>query len=182
MKNSKIFAEMIVHIPLCTHIEAKNVLVIGSINDELKNETKKHSSESNFEFSDLSALETKEDKSVDIIILTNMRPDLKIVSNIYRVLKNDGIVTFVSESFSKNSEELKKDLKLIGEKFWIAMPFSFDHTTAILASRKYHPTADLNLQRADFLEDMDYYSAEIHSASFVFPAKIHKELTGIAKR
>lgn len=182
MKISNAFAEMMVHIPLCTHIEAKKVLIIGSVNDELKSETLKHSKESNFEFGDLSIIENKENKEIDIVILTDIRPDLKILANIYRVLKDDAILCFLSKSFSNSKDELKEDLKLVGEKFWIAMPFKFEHDTAIIASRKYHPTADLNLQRADFLEDLKYYSAEIHSASFVFPASIHKELTGIAKR
>ena len=53
MKISNAFAEMMVHIPLCTHIEAKKVLIIGSVNDELKSETLKHSIESNFDFCDL---------------------------------------------------------------------------------------------------------------------------------
>lgn len=161
---------------------SKKVLIIGSVNDELKSETLKHSKESNFEFGDLSIIENKENKEIDIVILTDIRPDLKILANIYRVLKDDAILCFLSKSFSNNKDELKEDLKLVGEKFWIAMPFKFEHDTAIIASRKYHPTADLNLQRADFLEDLKYYSAEIHSASFVFPASIHKELTGIAKR
>ena len=74
------------------------------------------------------------------------------------------------------------DLKLVGTKFWIAMPFKFGHNTSILASKKYHPTADLNLQRADLLDGLDYYSSEIQLASFVFPAGEFRELTGTAKR
>ena len=62
------------------------------------------------------------------------------------------------------------------------MPFRFGHNTSILASKKYHPTADLVLQRADLLDDLQYYSSEIHKAVFVFPAAEHKALTGIAKR
>jgi spermidine synthase len=62
------------------------------------------------------------------------------------------------------------------------MPFKFGHNTSILASKKYHPTADLNLQRADLLDGLDYYSAEIQLASFVFPAGEFRELTGTAKR
>ncbi len=84
--------------------------------------------------------------------------------------------------FSNDKEQLFADLRLVGTKFWIAMPFKFGHNTSILASKKYHPTADLNLQRADLLDGLDYYSSEIQLASFVFPAGEHRELTGIAKR
>ena len=62
------------------------------------------------------------------------------------------------------------------------MPFKFGHNTSILASKKYHPTADINLQRSDLLDGLDYYSSEIQLASFVFPATEHRALTGIAKR
>ena len=36
MKISNAFAEMMVHVPLCTHIGSKKVSIIGSINDDLK--------------------------------------------------------------------------------------------------------------------------------------------------
>ena len=130
MQQNKILAEMTAHIPLCTHYEAKEVFVFGTVGIELKNELEKYKKESNIVFFDI----------------------------------------------------LKKDLTLLGNNFWIAMPYSFSHSTMILGSKKYHPTADLNLHRADFLENMEYYSSDIHLATFVFPAKIHKELTGFAKR
>ena len=105
-----------------------------------------------------------------------------LLANIDRILKDDGLIAFASEAFSKDKEQLFADLKLVGTKFWIAMPFKFGHNTSVIASKKYHPTADLNLQRADLLDGLNYYSAEIHNASFVFPAAEHKALTGIAKR
>ena len=92
------------------------------------------------------------------------------------------LLHFQRDSFSKDEEKLKSDLKLVGEKFWIAMPYKFGHETAILASKKYHPTADIILQRSDLLNDLEYYSTEIHHASFVFPAAQYKALTGIARR
>ena len=105
-----------------------------------------------------------------------------LLANIDRIIKDDGLITFASQSFSKDENQLKKDLLLIGTKFWIAMPFKFGHNTSILASKKYHPTADLILQRSDFIVDLNYYSSEIHNASFVFPAAEHKSLTGFARR
>jgi spermidine synthase len=105
-----------------------------------------------------------------------------VLANIQRVLKDDGLIAFATESFHKDEEKLKSDLELVGKNFWIAMPYRFGHSTAILASKKYHPTADIVLQRSDLLNDLEYYSTEIHHASFVFPASQHKALTGIAKR
>ena len=39
------------------------------------------------------------------------------------------------KAFSKDKEQLFADLKLVGTKFWIAMPFKFGHNTSILASK-----------------------------------------------
>ena len=182
MQQNKILAEMTTHIPLCTHYEAKEVFVFGTVGIELKNELEKHKKESNINFFDILELEKLENKSADVVILSDINLELKLISNIFRVLKDDGLFVAPSKSYFQNFDILKKDLTLLGNNFWIAMPYSFSHSTMILGSKKYHPTADLNLHRADFLENMEYYSSDIHLASFVFPAKIHKELTGFSKR
>jgi spermidine synthase len=180
MKENQAFNEMMVHTPLCTHKEAQNVLIVGTASEALKNEASKHSG--NIEFGDISILTSKDEKNIDVVILTEQILDEMLLANIQRVLKDDGLITFSTVSFHKNEEKLKKDLELVGEYFWIVMPFKFGHDTAILASKKYHPTADIILQRSDLLTDLEYYSTEIHSASFVFPAAQHRALTGIAKR
>ncbi|MGA1931672.1 spermidine synthase [Arcobacter sp. YIC-464] len=180
--NNIAFNEMMVHVPLCTHKEASNVLIIGSADEELKEQAAKHNKTSNIEFGDKSLLTSKNEKDIDVIILTDVEVDELLLANIERVLKDDGLITFATESFSKNEEKLKADLTLVGEKFWIAMPFRFGHQTSILASKRYHPTADVVLQRSDLLDDLQYYSTEIHSAVFVFPKAEHVALTGIAKR
>lgn len=104
------------------------------------------------------------------------------LANIDRILNNDGVLAFATTSFSNDDEKLINDLKCVGEKFWIAMPYRFGHNTCILASKKYHPTADIILQVSDLLDNLNYYSSEIHTSSFIFPAYIHRKLTGIAKR
>ncbi len=180
MSENQAFNEMMVHTPLCTHKEAQNVLIIGKISDGLKSEASKHSG--NIEFGDISILTSKDEKNIDVIIFTEGNLDDMILANIQRVLNDDGLIAFATDSFHKDEEKLKSDLELVGKNFWIAMPYRFGHSTAILASKKYHPTADIILQRSDLLNDLEYYSTEIHHASFVFPASQHKALTGIAKR
>ncbi len=175
------FNEMMVHIPLCTHQEASNVLVIGTINEEIEKELQKHAY-ANIEKGDVSLINSKDDKDVDVIILTDVEIDEILLANINRILKDDGLITFTTSSYCSNADKLKADLSLVGEKFWIAMPYKFEGNTSIIASKRHHPTADVNLHRADLLDDLKYYSAEIHNACFVFPAAQHKELTGIAKR
>lgn len=176
------FNEMMVHVPLCTHKEASNVLIIGNADEELKAQAAKHNKTSNIEFGDASLLTSKNEKNIDVIILTDVELDELLLANIDRVLKDDGLITFASTAFSKDADKLKADLRLAGQKFWIAMPYRFGHNTSILASKKYHPTADLVLQRSDLIDGLEYYTSEIHGAVFVFPAAEHKALTGIAKR
>ena len=182
MKDNNAFNEMMVHLPLCTHKEASNVLIVGTVNESLKNQAAKHYKTSNVEFGDVSIITSKNEKNIDVIILTDVKIDELLLANIERILKVDGLITFASKAFSRDEDKLFADLTLVGTKFWIAMPFKFGHNTSIIASKRYHPTADINLQRADLLDGLDYYSAEIHMASFVFPASEHRALTGIAKR
>jgi spermidine synthase len=157
-------------------------LIIGANNEDMKAQAAKHNKVSNIEFGDTSLLTSKNEKNIDVVILTDVKIDELLLANIERILKEDGLITFASKAFSRDEDQLFADLKLVGTKFWIAMPFKFGHNTSIIASKRYHPTADINLQRADLLDDLNYYSAEIHNASFVFPAGEHKALTGIAKR
>ena len=182
MKDNNAFNEMMVHLPLCTHKEASNVLIVGTSNEEMKNQAAKHNKTSNIEFGDTSLITSKNEKNIDVIILTDVKIDELLLANIDRILNNDGLIAFATEAFSRDKEQLFADFELVGTKFWIAMPFKFGHNTSILASKKYHPTADINLQRSDLLDGLDYYSSEIQLASFVFPAGEHRALTGIAKR
>lgn len=175
------YNEMMVHVPLCSHREPKNILVVGNVDDEFKTEVSKHALE-NVEFGDESIITSKDEKNIDVIIVAKGSIDETLLANIDRILKDDGILSFKSKAYSRDCDKLASHLELVGSKFWIAMPFKFGHTTSILASKKYHPTADLILQVSDLLDDLNYYSTEIHGAAFVMPAHIHRKLTGIAKR
>ena len=59
MKDNNAFNEMMVHIPLCTHKEASNVLIIGTADEDMKAQAAKHNKTSNIEFGDLSLLTSK---------------------------------------------------------------------------------------------------------------------------
>jgi len=175
------FNEMMVHVPLCSHKEPKNILVVGECDEDFKKEISKHKL-ANVEYGDTSIITSKNDKNIDVILFAQGSVDAELLANIDRILKDDGIISFKSSAFTKDGDKLVSDLKLAGSKFWIAMPFKFGHTTSIIASKKYHPTADIILQVSDLLDDLNYYSTEVHGAAFVFPANIHRKLTGIAKR
>ena len=171
-----VYNEMMIHVPLCTHKDAKKVLVVGTVDEDFKTEMKKHTA--TVTYSD----ELNIDDKFDVIIYNNETIDDMTMANVNRCLEEfDGIFVCVSERFKKDENKLIDDLKTIGNSFWIAMPYRFGHTMAILASKKYHPQADIVLDRSDFI-DGEYYNTELHNASFVHPTYITKALTGIAKR
>ena len=152
------FNEMMVHVPLCSHKEPKNILVVGEVDNDFKTELNKHNLE-NIEFGDTSIITSKNEKNIDVIIMAKNSIDAELLANIDRILKDDGILSFKSKSYSKDCDTLTNDLTLVGSKFWIAMPFKFGHTTSILASKKYHPTADIILQVSDLLDDLNYHKS-----------------------
>ena len=51
----------------------------------------------------------------------------------------------------------------------------------VFASKLYHPTADIQLQKADMLEDLLYYHANLHLSAFVLPKVVKSALLGVAK-
>ena len=174
--NNTIYNEMMIHIPLCTHKEAKKVLVVGEVKGNFKEEIAKHTAV--VTYSD----ELNIEGEFDVIIYNSNIIDDMVMSNINRCLEQkEGVFVCVSERFKKDSTKLVSDLKTIGNSFWISMPYRFGHTMAIIGSKKYHPQADIILDRSDFLE-CDYYNTELQNATFVHPQYVTKALTGIAKR
>jgi len=176
LDNNTIYNEMMIHIPLCTHKEASKVLVVGEIDDDFKKEIAKHTAEVTY------SNELNIDEKFDVIIYNSSNIDDMVMANVNRALEQfDGIFVSLSQRFKKDENKLIDDLKIIGKNFWIAMPYRFGHTMAILASKKYHPQADIILDRSDFI-DAQYYNTELHNACFVHPTYIQKALTGIARR
>ncbi len=179
------FNEMLSHVPLCTYPRAENILILGTcekdFKEDFKNELQKHKAKVSYK--NIDKLSECKEKSFDVIIVTQkFELSKEFIDQAYKILNADGLITFLSTSYFDDIEKLKNDLLLSGEAFWIAMPFSFGHTTAVLASKKYHPTADIVLQTSDLLQDLKYYNSELQLASFVHPSFVNKELLGFAKR
>jgi hypothetical protein len=126
-------------------------------------------------------LELLTEDTFDVVILDGQIDDLTM-ANVNRVLEEkEGVFVCTTAMYQKDSEKMVGDLKTVGDNFWISMPYQFGHTVAILASKKYHPQADIILDRSDFL-DTQYYYTELQNAAFVLPSYIQKAITGIARR
>jgi spermidine synthase len=172
------FEEMMVHVPMCSHKNIKNVLVVGDVNDKFKDELAKHNIE-NIVYSEELNIENK----FDIILYNKETPNELDMANVERCLEPEyGIFISKGSFIYKDLEKVKEELVTIGKNFWICMPYSFGHNTLIFASKKYHPQAEIVLQVSDLLPNCQYYTTEMQNAVFIHPAYITKETTGIAKR
>lgn len=137
-----------------------------------------------------------EDKSYDIILVDSTDDkdqasglfDAAFYVQVNRVLKDDGLMAVQGSSWFVAMDEHKEILKKIGSVFGIAMPYRYEmlsypgvNWNFILASKKYHPTEDIILQRADRIEGLKYYNADMQRAAFAVPTYVKKELLGIIK-
>lgn len=159
--------EMLSFVPLCTHENAQNCLLIGD--DSLTTDAEKL-------IKNISSLTTMSSNSqfasetFDIVISFDSTVSLQ---EVFRVLKKDGIFC------TKIEGDIKESLTRLGQYYRIVMPYH--NMELVFASNKYHPTADLKLDKSDFIEGTEYYNSDIHLASFAIYEKAKQSLRGIIK-
>ncbi|MBU1659604.1 spermidine synthase [bacterium] len=178
---SFIYPEMMVHVPLCTSKNPKNVLIVSDNAELLIQEVQRHS-DINAEVigCSLDAIRDLAAAQYDAIVC-EMGGDALSLAHISRALKEDGQLSIVHPSLEE-VEANKELMKILGNYFKIIMPYNLGNgTTALLASKEYHPTADIILQRADMLDGLSYYNCDVHPASFATPNYIRKEYLGIIR-
>jgi len=209
ISNQQIFSEMLAHVPVCTHRMPKNVLVIGDFEGEVAKQLTIHTDIETITVLQSQVCELDifghekcsvitqesvgfltdcEPKSFDVVILNADASDPFYDSLFYglinRILKDDGVFASVCANAITQSASFE-DLCVKLEKFTILMPSFFMQSQGIanivIASKKYHPTADLILQRSDLLEGLEYYNAEVHNASFVMPNFLKERFRTIVK-
>jgi len=176
-----ISAEMLVHVPMCTHKKPENILIL-SPNEEIKKELEKYENiSSTFISKDfLNRIESLKEENFDIVIV-DIQDNIDAVfsAQMSRILNKNGL--FVAKTRSK-----KEIMQNGGNLFSIVMPYryikneTFDEV--VLFSKHYHPTADIILQRSDLLDGIDYYNTEIHLCSFALANFERKDLAGIYKQ
>lgn len=179
-----VYPEMMVHVPMCTHKEPQNVLVISDAPDALQTELSRYGGDVVVTHapavSGLEALRDMAEGSMDVIVYDG-DVDAAIAGHISRVLSEEGVVAMSHPSL----EEVQANTVLmgvLGNYFKIIMPYRLaDETTLLLASKGNHPTADINLHRADMLDGTSYYNSDIHPAAFAMPNSIRKTYLGIIR-
>lgn len=175
---SFIYPEMMTHVIMCTNKDPKNALIISDNAKLIEKEVQKHHDVAYTVIEcDLEKLKTLADESFDVVIC-EMDGDLESVTQINRVLKADGQVVINHPHL--DAETLNKSLmQTLGYFFKIIMPYNLGNgDTALLASKEYHPTADIILQRSDMLDNVYYYNCDIHLAAFAMPNYIRRTYLG----
>jgi len=173
-----IYPEMMVHVPVCTSKEANDILIISDNADLLSAEAAKHNNAHakviTCTLNDISALG---DDTYDVII-SEMASDAAFLAHVNRVLRDDGQFVTTHPSLDE-VEENKNLMKILGNYFKVIMPYNIGNgSTALLSSKEYHPTADINLHRADMIDGLSYYNCDIHPAAFAMGNNIRKEYLG----
>ena len=176
-----IYPEMMVHVPLCTHKEPKNILILSDNTTPLELEIARHNDiKATSMPAQLDALRSAGDNAFDVV-LSEVPCDAAVIAHLGRVIAEDGLLMSVHPSLLDITEN-KIIMEIMAKYFKIIMPCRLeDGTTLLLASKSYHPTADLILQRADMLDGLSYYNCDIHPASFAMGNYIRKEYLGVIK-
>jgi spermidine synthase len=177
-----IYNEMMVHVPLCTHKEPKNVLIISSNAAGLVAEVQKYMEDISCDVisCELNLLREAKDDTYDVVI-SELENDAVVFAHINRVLNEDGLCV-VTHPDLDDVEANKNIMQILGKYAKVVMPYNLGNcTTALLASKEYHPTADIILNRADLLDGLEYYNSDVHPAAFAMGNYIRKEYLGIIK-
>lgn len=142
---------------------------IYAINSHIKNAN----FSSNVAFYDL-AIQLKVNQFDVIIDLQNSS-----VQHYKKLLKNNGILIVDLKALESN-EILAKNAN-----FNIIMPFKIHEKNIekyyLFVSNKFHPIADLSLQKLDLLENLQYYNERTYTAAYAIPNYIKKSLQGVVR-
>ncbi|PAF54100.1 spermidine synthase [Helicobacter sp. 13S00482-2] len=204
-------SELNAHIGMCSHPDVKNVLILGGFNIEIAHEVLRHdgvrvdfvqSDEKIFDsfisflpnFSPLmqDARFKKYIRAIDLpvkkydLIICLNQPNKHEIDGISRMLSKEGILIFSTKHPLLEFDSFKDSITTSGEFFNIVMPFFAPLSILadkgfIFASKRYHPLADMLLQKIDMLDGLKYYNSDIHQASFALPNILNKKLKGALK-
>lgn len=179
---SFIYPEMMVHVPLCTHKNPETVLVISDDTTRFSDELARYR-DCSVQVIDaktaLDGIRELEDNAFDVV-LSEATADTVLLAHIARVSKEDALIAMTHPDL-EDVEANTNIMKALGKDFKVIMPYNAGACTLLLASKEYHPTADIILQRSDLLEGHQYYNCDIHPAAFAMGNYIRKEYLGLIR-
>ncbi len=189
-------SEMLTHVPFNTHADPKRILVING-GKRVARELEKYKSVTEIIHIDnidtVEKLQNLGAKKFDIAIVATLdyTDNRDFWIELTKLLDEKGVVSIQMSNIFTKKKSAMSELKIAGSIYPIAMPYRYEAATdgeiitseyLMLASRFYHPTADINLQRADLTDGFAYYNSDIAIATFTTPTSINKEYLGIIKR
>ncbi|MFT7860596.1 MAG: spermidine synthase [Sulfurimonas sp.] len=176
-----IYNEMMVHVPLCTHKDPKRVLIISDNASGMADEIEKHEGIACDVISaNVNLLRDAADNTYDVVI-SELESDAAVLAHYNRVLNEEGLLVTKHPSLD-DVDANKQMMEILGKYAKIIMPYNLGNgETALLASKEYHPTADIILHRTDMLDNLNYYNSDVHPAAFAMGNYIRKAYLGIIK-
>ncbi len=192
MANSNTYNEMLIHIPLCSHKDPQNILIFSDDTAGINAETARHKG-MNFTLvgadKAASMVSDAADDSFNVIIFdTAITLDKAFLAHLNRVTDSEALIVVKADAFMTDIDATRALMEALGEYFKIVMPYSFDadekgesKATLMLASKFYHPTADVILHRTDLIDGLSYYNCDIHPAAFAQPNYVRQALKGVAR-
>lgn len=190
-------SEVIAHIPYCVINECKRALICGTLNAEIAHFLSFYNIAVDMVVSDKEALHTLSGFLPNFKSITQ-NPLITLVDNFMSLSHRDydiiihlgnpkqhefeALTKLANKSFIMifrlHNLYLEPSLALntlyIAKDFGhILMPFMISALTSnfyAFLSNRYHPLADLQLQKSDMLENMQFYNSHIHTSVFRLPS------------
>lgn len=203
-------SELLAHLPLCVIPQAKNVLLFNGFNLEIAHECLKHGVSVDYVQSDRKDLDSLIDffphfrdiiehqhfaffekvidldiKKYDVIIADTLLTKHQI-DGLHRMLTSEGILILRNYHPLLEESEFIDSLANCASFFNIVMPFCIplnilNDKSYIFASKRFHPLADMSLQKIDLLPQLRYYNAHIHESIFTLPNFLFDKISNTAK-
>ncbi|STQ87138.1 spermidine synthase spee [Helicobacter muridarum] len=193
-------SEMLTYIPYCTRINIKRVLLFGTLNCQIAHLFANLGVEVDVVLPHIEAFHTlsgflpnfKEiqannkisfypnfssikQSGYDIVLHLG---ELKAheVQALHKLSSDDGIVIYRLENLYIEPNLALYSLDMVKPLFNILMPFvisCLDNSFYAFASKRFHPLADLLLQKSDMLDNVLFYNSNLHTSAFRMPTMIH---------
>jgi len=133
------------------------------------------------------------DGAYDVVIINRLDEvylnDKAVMATVTRILSEKGLAVMDASSQLFDMAGHKEVLSAFCCEFKIVMPFRYTSMVRpggeqwfALGSKFYHPTADVNLQRADLTDGFEWYNSDIHIAQFALPTATFNLLKAYIKR
>ena len=192
-----IYDEMITHVPMAIHKEARDILVIGAGDGGVVRELTRYDRVRHIDLVEMDPMVVEACRAYlpgnacrldDLIIVDSSDPfgpseglfTREFYGNCYNALKDDGIMVNQQGSpfYAEDAHAMQRSHKRIASTFQISRVYQAHIPTFAagywlfgFASKKYHPVDDLDPEAWNALNlRTRYYTTRLHKGAFYLPA------------